>query len=185
MGKMLSKAITYATEKHKDQKRKGKSIPYIVHPLEVMNILYRMVAGTDEDLLVAGLLHDVVEDARVPISEIEAEFGSDVASLVAAHSEDKSKSWEERKEQDCQAVANAEKRVQMLVLADKLSNIRDMAQDYTDLKEKLWERFNRGKDKQAWYYRRSGEVLAAMGKDPKTAWAYKEYLELLHKVFDN
>lgn len=90
----INSAIQFATMQHGTQKRKGKEVPYIVHPLEVMEILYRM--GADENLLVAGILHDVVEDTAVKIADIREYFGDDVAELVAAHTEDKSEPWEVR-----------------------------------------------------------------------------------------
>ncbi len=84
---MINKAIKFAANKHQGQNRKGKAVPYIVHPLEVFNILYRM--GADENLLVAGLLHDVLEDTDTTVDELKAEFGEDVAELVEyMHSEE-------------------------------------------------------------------------------------------------
>ena len=71
----INSAIQFATMQHGTQKRKGKEVPYIVHPLEVMEILYRM--GADENLLVAGILHDVVEDTAVKIADIREYFGDD------------------------------------------------------------------------------------------------------------
>lgn len=84
---MINKAIKFAANKHNGQNRKGKNVPYILHPLEVFNILYRM--GADEDLLVAGLLHDVLEDADTTVEELKAEFSEDVAEFVEyMHSEE-------------------------------------------------------------------------------------------------
>ena len=178
---MINKAIKFAANKHNGQNRKGKNVPYIVHSLEVFNILYRM--GADEDLLVAGLLHDVLEDTDTKAEELQAEFGTDVMELVMAHTEDKSLPWQERKKRGCEALAQASKRVQMLVLADKLSNIREMAQDYKAIGDKLWQRFNRGYDMQAWYYNYSVGFLQALAEDEKTAWAYDEYCETVKSVF--
>ena len=92
---LLEKAIHFATSKHAGQLRKGTKVPYIVHPLETMNILRSMNADTN--LLIAGLLHDTVEDTDTSIEEIKEVFGTDVAALVGGHSEDKSKTWVERK----------------------------------------------------------------------------------------
>ena len=83
----LDEAIHFATECHSGQTRKGSTIPFILHPLEVMQILAGMNADTN--LLIAGLLHDVVEDTEVGIDEIRKNFGEDVESLVAGHTEDK------------------------------------------------------------------------------------------------
>lgn len=177
----INEACMYALKKHAGQKRKGKNVPYIVHPLEVMNILYRM--GADTDLLIAGVLHDTVEDTDATIEDIAQKFGDDVAELVAHHTEDKSLSWEERKERSCKALIGASKRVQMLVLADKLSNIREMSQDIRKDGHKLWERFKRGKESQKWYYELGAECLAEMANYKDTAWAYNEFKQLVNKVF--
>jgi (p)ppGpp synthase/HD superfamily hydrolase len=80
-------ALTLAAIAHRDQVRKGTDIPYIAHPFHVSLILIRH--GFGEDLAVAGLLHDVVEDTDVPLERIAAEFGDDVARLIAAVSETK------------------------------------------------------------------------------------------------
>ena len=89
----LNEAIVFATERHAGQVRKGSGKPYIVHPLEVLTILTDMEAGAD--VLIAGVLHDTVEDTGTTIEEIRSRFGDAVADLVAGCSEDKSKSWEE------------------------------------------------------------------------------------------
>lgn len=83
---LLEKAIHFATAKHAGQLRKGTTTPYIVHPLETMNILRSMNADTN--LLIAGLLHDTVEDTDTTVEEIAEVFGTDVADLVGGHSED-------------------------------------------------------------------------------------------------
>lgn len=177
---IIDEACLYAVKAHSGQLRKGKDVPYIVHPLEVMTILYRM--GADSDLLAAGVLHDTVEDTDATLGDIKALFGDGVAELVATHTEDKSLSWEERKELSCKELAEASKRVQMLVLADKLSNIREMAQDVKN-GDDLWERFKRGKDAQKWYYELGVECLKAMGNYDDTKWAYDEFKELVKEVF--
>ncbi len=144
----LSEAIIFATERHRGQFRKGTSTPYIVHPMETFQILYSMRADTN--LLIAGVLHDTVEDTDTTLDEIIEKFGDDVADLVASNSEDKSKTWQERKEHTIKELANADIRVKMLIMADKVANIRSIAADYANIGNKLWKRFNAPKEKQAW-----------------------------------
>ena len=177
---MLEKAIEYAVQKHSGQMRKGKGVPYIVHPLAVMGWLYRM--GADENLLAAGVLHDVVEDTDATIDDIKLLFGDDVAELVAAHTDDKTLEWHERKRKACDEIKSLPKRAQMLILADKLSNIQDMADDYKNIGDKLWERFKFGKEHQSWYYRYSVKSLDALA-DGNTKWAFDKYVELVGAVF--
>lgn len=179
----LQKAAQYATEKHFGQVRKGTIIPYIVHPMEVLSILQRMDADTD--LLIAGLLHDVVEDAKVSPEELRAEFGDDVAELVLAHTEDKSLSWEERKSISNEQLKTASKEVRMLILADKLSNLRSIASDvylHGDTEE-YWEKFNRRKEAQSKTYSDAIDALDGMQDEPETAWAYWELNALYKDVF--
>ena len=179
---MLNNAIAYAVEKHRNGLRKGTKMPYIVHPLEVMHNL--MLMGADKNLMAAGVLHDTVEDTDATLEEIAAKFGDDVAALVSSHTEkDKSLSWKTRKEIALEHLKHANKREQMLVLADKLSNMRAIARDYAVLKEKLWDIFNRGKDSQAWYYRSGVSSLMKLGEYEDTKALYLEFAELVDKVF--
>ena len=177
----LSKAIIFATEKHNGQFRKATTTPYIMHPLEVLQILHSMKADTN--LLIAGLLHDTIEDTDTTADEIKVLFGDDVAALVASHSEDKSKTWKERKEHTIKELAVASNRVKMLVLADKLSNLRSIAKDYSLIGDELWKRFNAPKEKQAWYYSNIQDALVNMQSLYACKGAYWEFVALFKDVF--
>lgn len=97
----IHNAIIFASIKHQNQKRKGTNLPYIVHPMEVMQILTEN--GCNENVIVAGILHDTLEDTDTTPQEIEKEFGKDILAIVQTESEDKSKTWKERKQHtiDC------------------------------------------------------------------------------------
>lgn len=177
----LDQAIIFATQRHAGQLRKGTALPYILHPLETMQILSNMQA--DIDLQIAGLLHDTIEDTDTTAEEIAALFGDDVAALVAHHSEDKSQSWLERKNKALAALQTADDRKKMLVLADKLSNLRSMARDYQQLGDGLWLRFNAPKEKQAWYYNGIVDTLAELDQYVETAPAYQELLGHYKDIF--
>ena len=163
----LYDAIEMAARAHHRQVRKGTEIPYIVHPLAVASLLIRV--GRPEPLVIAALLHDVLEDTPVTIQEIRARFGAEVAGLVAALSEpDKSASWEDRK---AHTIDFLEKRasgdVLMVSLADKLDNIRAIREGLESDGEKFWERFNRPREKQRWYYERlSAAFSAKLSREP-------------------
>lgn len=177
----FEQAICFATERHGGQVRKGSDTPYIVHPLEVMMILQKMNADTD--LLIAGLFHDLIEDTDTTVEEIREKFGDDVAALVAGHSEDKSRTWQERKQTEIDETMAADHRMKKLVLADKLANMRSIKKDYDAIGGKLWERFKAGREKQAWYY---GQMVKALGelKDiPEAAESYGELRELHKRIF--
>lgn len=88
---MIHEAIEFAAIKHRNQTRKSTDIPYIVHPMEVMQIL--TANGCDEKTIVAGILHDTLEDTATTHEELSEHFGEDVADIVGGVTEDKSKSW--------------------------------------------------------------------------------------------
>jgi len=150
----LYDAIQLAARAHHHQVRKGTEIPYIVHPLAVAGLLIR--ASTPEPAVIAALLHDVVEDTPVTIQEILSRFGREVADLVTALSEpDKKAPWEDRK---AHTIDYLEKKatddVLLVALADKLDNIRAIREGLESDGETFWERFNRPRAKQKWYYER-------------------------------
>lgn len=179
---LLIKAISFANEKHADSCRKGTQMPYIIHPLEVMHNLYLMNAS--KALMAAGVLHDVVEDTEATLEDIEENFGKEIQELVKSHTEqNKNLPWEERKIKAMEEERILPKEMQMLALADKLSNIRAMARDYRVLGENFWSRFNRGKDKQSWYYHSSANVLSNLADFEDTKYAYKEFCALVDEVF--
>ena len=180
---LLESGIINAMLWHDGQLRKGTNLPYIVHPLEVMNILLQM--GADKKLMIAGVLHDTVEDTEAALEDIEEIFGKEIADLVASHTEmDKSLPWRERKEIALEHLAKASKREQMLVLADKLSNIEAMVRDFDKLGDELWERFNQGKEQQEWYYREAVKALAPLKEDYELAYFYYRLEGAVDYLFD-
>ena len=100
---IIEEAVEFAKKAHEGAVRKGTAVPYIVHPVETALIVALMT--TDEEMVAAALLHDVVEDTPVTEEEIRSLFGERIASLVHAESEDKSKSWWERKQEKIRKAA--------------------------------------------------------------------------------
>jgi (p)ppGpp synthase/HD superfamily hydrolase len=156
----LYDAIELAARAHHNQVRKGTEIPYIVHPLAVAGLLIR--AGCPEHMVIAALLHDVVEDTAVTFAEIRSQFGRDVAELVAALTEpDKKAAWEDRKAHTIEYLEKqANEDVLLIALADKLDNVRAIREGLESDGERFWERFNRPREKQKWYYERLDEVFS-------------------------
>lgn len=179
---MIDRAIEFATKAHEGQFRKGTKRPYIVHPVEVGDIVAGMT--TDEEIISAAILHDTIEDCEGVTQEIlRQEFGMRVALFVAQESEDKSKKWEERKAATIEHIKHAPKEVQMIALADKLSNMRDIDRDYPVHGEALWDRFRmKSKAAIAWYYKGVMESLAPAFKGVP---AYEEYCKLVRKNFES
>lgn len=178
---MIERAIAFAAKAHEGQVRKGTTRPYIVHPLEVGKIV--SVMTDDEEIISAAILHDTIEDCEGITAEIlQKEFGDRVTELVLQESEDKSKTWMERKSNTIRQLQSATREHKMIALADKLSNMRDIDRDYPQCGEKLWERF-RMKDKKiiGWYYKGIRDVLK---EEFEGLPAYEEYCHLVHKNFE-
>lgn len=175
---MINKAIIFATNAHAGQYRKATKTPYILHPLECSVIVSQM--SLDEEMIAAALLHDTVEDCGVSIETIREEFGDRVAAFVSAESEDKTKTWMERKQATVEHLQTASEEECIVVLGDKLSNIRSLKRDYQICGEELWQRFNqKDKAKIGWYYRSVGEAMQCLGKYKE----YQEYISLVEEVF--
>ncbi len=159
MSERVFQAIEFATKAHTGQFRKGTKVPYIVHPLGVAKILIE--AGCSEDVAVAGILHDTVEDSSTRIDDIRRDFGEEVARLVEGASEpNKSDTWENRKQHTIDILETAPMDAVYVSLADKLANIRDIRADYEKLGDDVFLRFNRPKEKQEWYYRAMADLFS-------------------------
>lgn len=174
----LHNAIIFATLKHQNQKRKGTEIPYIVHPMEVMQILTEN--NCPENVIIAGILHDTLEDTDTTPQELEAKFGKSVLDIALSESEDKSKTWRERKQHTIDCLAKDSMETKLVRCADKLSNIKSMYADLQEQGEKLWERFNASKDDIKWYY----ESIVNALTDLQQYKMYEELAETVKAVFD-
>jgi len=117
-------AARFAAEKHAQQKRKGRNQePYINHLIEVAELIASSSATLDPELIMAGFLHDTVEDTGVTLTELEHLFGPGVAGLVAEVTDDKSLPKETRKHLQVEHANKKSERAQVLKLADKISNL--------------------------------------------------------------
>lgn len=183
---MIEEAIIYATVMHQGRIRKFRGIPYILHPLEVAQIISTMT--DDKEIISAGILHDIVEDTDGTLEEIKKRFGERVALLVSSESEnqypEKSKddSWEKRKEESLLKLkSSTDIGIKMLWLADKLSNIRSLSGIYSEKGEEMWQSLHQ-KDpkKQHWYYKTVGELVELSLN--KTG-AFKEYIKHINFIW--
>ncbi len=175
---MIQKAAAYAAKAHEGALRKGSNMPYIVHPKTVAAIVAAM--GGDPEEIAAAYLHDVIEDAGVTYEELKEEFGQRTADLVRAETEDKSKTWTERKQATIDRLHAASREEKRITFADKLSNLRSTAEDYLAIGDEIWQKFRqKEKSMQEWYYR---SVFESFG-DFKEYPFYREYELLLKMVF--
>ncbi len=163
MMNMLEEAIIYATVMHQGKVRKFGNRPFILHPLEVAQILSTMT--DDVEIITAGILHDIVEDTDGTLEEIEKRYGKRVADLVSSESEtdypgeDRGATWKRRKEESLNVLRNSQDiGVKMLWVADKLANIRSLSGIYSEQGEKMWESLHQSDpEMQRWYYRSIAE----------------------------
>jgi GTP diphosphokinase / guanosine-3',5'-bis(diphosphate) 3'-diphosphatase len=118
-------AARFAADRHKDQRRKGDDgAPYVNHLLEVADLISRALPEPDPAVLMAALLHDVVEDAGVTEDEIAAEFGAAVAAMVIEVTDDRSLPKAVRKQRQVEHAPHLSPGAQLIKLADKISNLR-------------------------------------------------------------
>lgn len=181
----IEEAMIFAIHAHEGQFRKFSNTPYILHPMEVASIASTMT--DDEDIVIAGLLHDTVEDTDVTIQEIKEKFGKRVFQLVASETEDKmsnlnpSETWMERKESTLLILKHTtDLGVKILWLSDKLANMRSFYRQYLIDGDKIWLQLNqKDKTKHQWYYQTVLDNIRELSHLPE----YKEAQDLINKLF--
>ncbi len=181
---LLDRAIVFAVKAHAGTERRGKGFPYIVHPMEAMEIVATMTP--DQELLAAAALHDTVEDTDVTIEQIRAEFGDRVADIVKDESDvfvegvSEQDSWHDRKRAAIERIAKAPREAKMVALGDKLSNMRAIARDYAIKGDELWKIFHvKDRKDHEWHYRGLADSL----RDLSDTFAFREFESLINQVF--
>ena len=181
---LLDRAIIFAVKAHHNSERRGKGFPYIVHPMEAVEIVATITS--DQELLAAAVLHDTVEDTDVTLEDIRHEFGDRVASIVEAESDkniegvSETDTWMERKQTAIDRLRQAPLDAKIVAMGDKLSNMRAIYRDYMTKGDSLWQIFHvSDKSVHEWRYRKLAESLS----DLSDTFAYKEFTGLIDKVF--
>lgn len=156
MGVRLQKAFRYAAENHAGQTRKETAVPYVSHLMAVASLV--LEAGGDEDMAIAALLHDVVEDCGgLPrLREIRKMFGPRVAKIVEGCTDsfgEPKAAWIERKKDYLRELKRADAETRLVSASDKLHNVRTIISDYRLAGDAIWQRFSGKKDGTLWYYR--------------------------------
>ena len=178
---VYAQAFYYALRAHESQFRKGTGRPYIEHPLRVAALL--MELGCRPELVVAGFLHDVIEDTGKGQEEIRLLFGKRAAGLVQAVSEDKELSWEDRKRRTITFIKKAAPEPVLLEFADKLDNLRSIRSDYERTGDEVWTRFQKPRDSQEWYYRSLLKAFSGRMREKRLRPYICEMQELVEKLF--
>lgn len=183
---LMDEATQFAVQVFHGKKRKASGLPAVFHSIEAAEIVSELT--TDEQTRAAAVLHDTVEDAGVTIEQIREKFGARVAELVAAETENKREhadpgaTWMVRKQEAIEFLRHTDDiAVKQIFLGDKLSNIRSFYQLKKSEGADMWRYFNQ-KDPEMhhWYYRTIADLLA----DLKETGPYKEYSELISRVFE-
>jgi (p)ppGpp synthase/HD superfamily hydrolase len=156
LGPRFRRAFLFAADKHACQARKASTIPYIAHLMGVASLVLEFGGG--EDMAIAALLHDVVEDCggEPMLKEVRRRFGARVAKIVDGCTDSyvtPKPPWRERKDSYIRHLKNASTETRLVSAADKLNNIRSILADYRQLGENIWARFNGGREGTLWYYR--------------------------------
>ena len=175
------KAKLFAIQAHMGQVRKSEpDKPMIIHPIGVGQLLESF--GYDDNVVAAGYLHDVVEDTKYTIEDIEKEFGKDIANLVMGASEpDKSLSWEERKKHTIEETKKLPLRNKLVICADKINNLEDLFLKFEKSGNRDFSAFKRGEESQKWYYTSIYESLIS-GED-KDLPIFLRLKDILDKLF--
>jgi (p)ppGpp synthase/HD superfamily hydrolase len=159
----LETAICIATSAHQKQTRKGSAKPYIIHPYSVMCVASQYT--DDEDILIACLFHDIIEDVPEEYSrdQMLKDYGERVVSIVDGVTKNESiKDWQGRADAYLHHLENEASDESVVVsCADKIHNLMSILADEKLVGDELWSRFNAGKERQQWWYH---QVLAVTGK---------------------
>ena len=181
---LLDRAIIFAVQAHHNTERRGKGSPYIVHPMEAVEIVATITS--DQELLAAAALHDTVEDTDVTVEEICQLFGDRVAELVHAESDQytdgvsEEDSWHDRKQAAIDRLASASHDAKIVAMGDKLSNMRAIWRDYQLKGDELWNIFHvKDKASHAWHYRGLADSLSELSD----TFAYQEFVRLVNDIF--
>ena len=185
MKDLVSEAIVFSTKAHDGMRRRKSEVPYVLHPMEVGAIIATLT--DNQEVIAAGVLHDVVEDAGITIEEIGEKFGSRVMELVASETENKredlppEETWFIRKEESLEKLRSTNDiEILMLWMGDKLSNIRTIYRDFLVEGDALWNKFHQSDtNAQAWYYRSIMKYTERLSNT--LAWI--EYKTLVEKIF--
>ena len=171
----LTRAVDYARVLH-IERRKGTGIPYMAHLFGVASLVMGEAgltgAPVTEEMVIAGILHDAVEDhgGAARLEDIRLNFGPEVARMVEGLSDtlaedpNKKEPWEKRKEAYLERLRGEPADVRLISAADKLYNARSILEDYRLIKSEIWKRFNRPRKMQMWYFNELIKVFQSTGK---------------------
>ncbi len=160
-GPRIEEAFLFVAERHRAQTRKGSGAPYLTHLMAVAACVGEHLGS--EDQVIAGLLHDTIEDQGVSADEIASRFGPEVARIVVACTdafERPKPPWRARKEKYIAHLRDADPSVKLVAVSDKLHNARSIRRDHRVVGDAVWSRFSVPAAETVWYYRAVTAALA-------------------------
>ncbi len=172
----IERAIVRATVLHQPQKRKVSGVPYIVHPFSVAFLLAHY--SDDEDVIIAGLLHDTLEDVPSYTDDmLKQEFGERVYSIVKEVTEDftqaekedhsiRGASWRARKERYLENLKNDSEEALLVATADKVHNMRNALDEYATHGGEVWGKFRRNAENLVWFYGEANRIIRSRVSHP-------------------
>ena len=172
----FTRAVDYARTLH-IERRKGTEIPYMAHLLSVAALVMsesgHVPFPVTEDMVIAAVLHDTVEDhgGATRLADVKENFGPEVARMVEGLSDTLSEDsyhkepWQERKQNYLTRLAQEPKEIQLISAADKLHNARAIVEDYRVEGAEVWKRFKRGRDQQLWYFEELLKIFRKSGEN--------------------
>jgi (p)ppGpp synthase/HD superfamily hydrolase len=176
---LIERALKVAVVAHAGQVRKSDGSPYIVHPVMVARMLDR--AGFSEEVVAAALVHDVLEDTDVTEAELRAALGDAVVDIVFGVSEQTELPWEERKQKYIERVASSGEAVMAVSVADKIHNAESLLDAAASMGSRVWEVFNRGKEKKLWFEESLYAALVPKFQHPILA-QYRTLIDAMAKI---
>jgi len=187
----FAEALQLAYSLHHAQMRKGTGTPYMAHLLSVCSLV--MYHGGDEDLAIAALLHDALEDAsdRITSEQIGEEFGQKVKEIVQLCSDTppdfrggQKEPWRVRKDRYLSHIKSGKDTPELLLVsvADKVDNANAIVRDLKKVGDSVWKRFNAGKDGQLWYYRELVSAFRAAGVKGPLIDSLEELVRKMHEL---
>lgn len=176
------RAIDFAIEAHRGQVRKSEAIPYVSHLFDVAEILIENQQS--ENLIIAGLLHDIMEDTAKTKDDILALFskdkGCEIIKIILADTEtEKGATWQQRKQATIDFAAGSRHAEGLLLIcADKIANLNSLNKSMQIYHNEIWNFFNQGKEKQIWYFESLYRIFTEkLSSYPQMLNRYKELLD--------
>jgi (p)ppGpp synthase/HD superfamily hydrolase len=187
----IKKAIDIAFEYHQGQKRKVTDAPYIVHIFDVAKYLLSE-PNTPEEVIIAGILHDMLEDTDYEPDKLGEEFGKTVLGLVKfvtefGHTADMSReekisTWKTRKQKTVHSCKQASREELLIILADKLANLQSIRESLVTTGNSTWKYFNASESDLGWYYSALRDQFKVKIKETRMFWIFDELVDEIFGV---